>query len=329
MAQTQKYAAIGQLQIIEETSQDTHLPPAATDGGFVLAEDITWAVDGSNNEPNVLMSGYQKMDEVPGALGATISARIPILHSGTASAAGDLSQCLKSFGLEETTSASDVAYTPLSTFDGAGGNPGPSYSVNFIQNGIRYALAGGFGNPVFTWNVGEIGYIDATWMGAYVAPAEDALETYTYDTSVPPAFIGATMSINFGGAVTPAGLTTLTVDLGNNVVLGRDASKTYGTYGARITNRKTTGSFEAEIETTAHAGYNLWTKFAAGTTGTITTGTVGSANNRYQADIGRCVLRPPELTEADGIARINCPFGVSSLTTDVEGTNHDFTLTFS
>ncbi len=332
MAQTQIYGEIAQLQVIEETSQDTHLPPAATDGGFLLVHDVTWAAEGDNVQPNALLSGFHTMDEIPGAAGATITARIPIVHSGTIDAAGDLSEAMKSFGLEETTNAStSVVYTPLSTFDGAGGNPGPSYSVNFMLNGIRYALSGGFGNPVFTWTVGESCYIDATWQGAYVAPATDALETYTYDTTTPEAFMAASgMEINFGSAVTPTAIDTLTIDLGNRLVRGMDAAATNGQYGARISGRKTTGSFGCENETTANLGMNLHAVQRAGTTGTLTTGTIGSTEgNRHKADLGRIVLRPPELSDAEGISRMNVPFSAGSATTDVEGTTHAFTLTFT
>lgn len=326
MAQTQIREKLLQVFVTEETSQDTYIAPAA--GYGFLAEDVTFAVDSSNWEPNYMRSDGFSMDEVPGLRSATISCRVPLKYSGTAGTAPETDEALKACGLEVTnTPATSDVYAPIMTFDGAGGNPGPSYTVSIIRGAFQYSAIGAFGNVSFSAEVGQPMYAEFTFQGAYYAPAADAFETISYDTSVAPVFMGATASITCGGAYTPIGVTAFSLDLGNNVVLGRCAQKTYGHYGARITSRKSTGSITCELDM---ANKDFLALQAAGTSAVFTTGAVGpSAGNRWTLAVARSILRPITIGAADGIVTTEIPFAVSSVSTDVEGTNDDITLSFT
>lgn len=329
MAQTQINTRLAQVHVVEESSQDTYVAPANNGTGMFMAEigDSPLAVSSSNFEPTYHRADYLSMDEIPGSVSATISFRFPLKGSGSADTAPEFGECLKACGLEETIPGAGgaITYTPLSTFDGTGGNPGPSYSCTVLEDGLAYAVKGAFGTFTISAPVGEPAYCDVTMTGAYVAPADDALETPTYQTTVAPAFMGA--SITIAGA-TPKGVENLEFDLGNIIRMGPDANEATGFYGARITGRKSSGSLDPEAVLVAtRDDFALW---RAGTTGAITTGAVGSgADNSWQIDIARASRRPPELSNADGIRKYSIPFGVVALATDVEGTNFDFTLTFT
>jgi hypothetical protein len=211
------------------------------------------------------------------------------------------------------------------TFDGAGGNPGQSYSVSFLENGTRYAIGAAFGTFTLTAEVGLPGRLAFEYQGQFQSYADDALESPTYNTTAPPTFTGASFATNFGGSYTPKGVTTFSFDKGNVIALGRDANQSTGIYGARITSYNSGGSFECEQVLQATNDY-IGTQ-RAGTTGTVTTGTVGgTAGNIWNFSTTRSVLRPVELAEADGIRRLTVPFSAGSATTDVEGTNHAWTL---
>jgi hypothetical protein len=233
--------------------------------------------------------------------------------------------------MEETVNAAvSVVYTPLSVFNGTGGNPGQSYSVSVLENGVRYAIHGAFGNFTLTAGVGggEPGFLTFTFTGGYVAVADDALEAPTYQTTTAPAFQGATFATNIGGAYTPKGINTLEFDLGNTVTLGRDVNDAAGIYGARITGRRSFGSFDPEMVLVATEDF--FGNQRAGTAGTIATGVIGStAGNKWQLSIARAVLRPIELQDREAIRALTVPFAVSSLPTAVEGTNADVSLTFT
>lgn len=331
MAQTQLYAKKAQITIAEEVTVDTYVAPDGAGTGMFLAEEVTVAWDSSNYEPNQAHGDFLQMDEVPGPCSGTMSFRVPIKGSGTAGTAPEYAEALKACGYEETVvPATSVTYTPLSTFDGAGGNPGQSYSVSLLLNGIRYAIKGSFGNAVISGNVtgGEPGFLDFAFQGAYVAVADDALESPTYQTTTAPSFLGATFAMNFGGAHTPKGINNFSLDTGNQITIGRDINESSGIYGARITGRRSFGSFDPEMQLVATEDYHgTW---RAGTSGTITTGAIGStAGNIWTLSVARAVLRPISNSNREGIHALEIPFGVSSIATDVEGTNADVSLVYT
>jgi hypothetical protein len=330
MAQTQIRTRIAQIQVQEETAQDTYLAPTGGGANMFLAENVSASWESENWVPNYVRADGLNMDEVPGTISGTISFEIVLKGSGSAGTAPDWIEAIKACGVEDTTDATGgtVTLSPLMTFDGAGGNPGPSYSVSFLENGTRYALGAAFGNFTLTAEVGVPARLAFTFQGQYQAYADDALEVPTYNTTAAPAFLGASFATNFGGSYTPKGLTTFSFDKGNVIALGRDANESTGIYGARINSYNSGGSFECEQGLQATNDY--FGDWRAGTTGTVASGTIGgTAGNQWAFATTRSVLRNVELAEADGIRRLTVGFSAGSATTDVEGTNHPWTLTLT
>jgi len=327
MAQSQIYLKRAQVFCVEETAQDTYEEQAAADA--VLAEQVTVTIDSSNYEPTTVRGDFLSSDETPGLASVSFSFRVPLHGSGTAGTAPEFDSLLKASGFEVVNvPATSDTYTPLSTFDGTGGNPGPSYSCTLIEGGVSFKAKGGFANVAFEGVVGEPMFMNFTFTGAYEPVTDDALETASYDSPAAPSFVGATFATNFGGAYTPKGVNNFTLDLGNTVSVRNDINETAGTYGARIVNRKSTGSFDPEMVLVATEDfYGQW---LAGTTGTITTGVVGgTAGNKWSLAVARAVKRAPEPGDRDGIRILSIPFAVSSAGSDVEGTNPDITLAFT
>ena len=327
MAQTQLYTKRAQVFVKEETAQDTYEVQAAADAILAEITDTPFTLDASNYEVTTVRGDYLSSDESAGLRRATMNFRVPMHGSGTKDTPTEYGEALKACGYEETTNVgTSVSYTPLSTFDGTGGNPGPSYSVTLLEDGVSYRLKGAFGNVVFEGVVGEPMFMNFTFSGANQAVVDDALETPTYNSTVARPFQGATFALNFGGAITPKGVNNFTLDTGNTVAHMNDINDSSGVYGARITSRKSIGSFDPEMDTVANIDYfGIWN---ASTAGTITTGTVGSTDGaKWSIAIARCVTRPPELGTRDGVRIVSIPFAVSSAGTDVEGTNADITIT--
>ena len=120
-------------------------------------------------------------------------------------------------------------------------------------------------------------------MGTFQAVVDDALEAPTYNSTVPPAFLGAAVAI---GGATPKGITAFNFDLGYVIRLGVDVINATGFYGARITSRQSTGSitFESELVATRD-DWGLWT---AGTVAVVATGPSGGpAGNEWRIHIAR------------------------------------------
>jgi hypothetical protein len=333
MAQTQLYTQKAQIHIIEETTVDTYLVQATDGSGALLCEQVTLSYDSSNYEPAYVRGDFLSFDEIPGMVAATMTFRAPIKGSGTAGTAPEVGEYLKACGMEEETVATtSVTYSPVSTFDGASGNPGQSYSLSWLLNGVKHSIKGAFGTWKISATAGDPTHYEFTFSGAYNAFADDALESTSYDTTAAQPFLGATFATNIGGAYTPLGIENFSLDLGNKLAQRKDCNNASGIMGYRITGRKSTGSFDCELATDAvmAAVPHWYTSWRAGTAGTITTGAVGAtAGNIYTIAIARAILRPPESGDNEGIARLTLPFGVSSAATDVEDTNPDVSIAYT
>jgi len=325
MAQVQLYGRKAQLIFKLESSTGTFEVPAGDGSGAMLIEDgWSYTVNSTNYEPKYARVDWLNVDEIPGKKSVTITFRLPLKGSGTAGTAPEYDAVLKSCGFDVTNvGATSDTYAPVSTFSGAG-NPGGSYSCSLLVDGMRYAGKNGFCNMVITGNVGEPGFAEFTFQGGYVAPAADALEAISgYDTTIPPAFMGGALTI---AGATPTGVRDFTFDMGNNIVLIDDLADANGISGARIVDRRSTGSVRVET-LIARDDFALW---AAGTTGAITTGAIGgTAGNKWTLAITRASRKVPEMSQDNNILGHTIGFSASSVYTDVEGTTDPYTLAFT
>ncbi len=330
MAQTQLYAKKSQLHIVAETTTDTFLAPAGAGANMVLVEGISYQRNSEQRSTNYHRPDFLSADEIPGATSATLTFSWPLRGSGVAGTAPQIGNALKACGMKETTvGGTSVTYAPISTFDGSGGNPASSYSLSWLMNGKRYAMKGAFGSFKLMGEVSGFARLDFSFQGAYVAAADDALESPTYQTALAQRFTGASFSTNFGGVYVPKGVRTFEMDLGNAIVIGQDINESSGIYGSRIVARRSFGMFDCEDVLAATKDWDAIRE--AGTAGTLTTGTIGStAGNRWRCNVNRATLRPVEQdAPIDNVARLRLSYAVSSAGTDVEGTNNDVELIFT
>jgi hypothetical protein len=331
---TQIFSRKAQVVVKEEATEDTYLAPAGDGTGIMIAQNVNFSVDQTSFEPEYLRGDYLSGDVVPGSASATMSFDVPAKGSGDP---GDVvieyDSCLKACGLEATNSAgTSDTYTPISTFTGVSLLPGISYSASLLINGVRHAVGAAFANMTFAGNADGIGMFTFTFQGQYQAYADDALEAPTLQTTIPPAFRGASMAVNMAaaGSNTMTGVQNFTFDLGNVITVGKDVNNATGVYGARIVSRRSSGSIDPEIQLAATTSGDFFAAARAGTVATITTGAVGStAGNKYQFDIARAVFGMPTSSNRGGIESLTVPFTCGSLATHVEGTNADVTLTYT
>jgi len=331
MPQTQLYTKKAQVFLIEETTVDTYLVQTAASAILAEIPESPLTLESNNYEPTTVRGDFLSSDETPGMTEGTISFRVPMHGDGgtVAGVAPEYQEALKACGMSEVVDPGvSVTYHPLSTFDGAGGNPGQSYSVTVVEDGVAYRLKGCFGNVVFNGTVGDPMFAEFEFKGAHEPIIDDALETTSYDILAAPSFKGATFATNFGGAYTPLGVNNFTLDLGNIIAVRKDINGTNGVLGARITGRKSIGTFDPEM--TLVSGEDFYGTWLAGTTGTIATGVIGSAvSNKFSLTVNRSVTRPPQMGARDGVRINTIEYAVSSAGADVEGTNLDITLAFT
>ncbi len=337
---------LAQVHIKAEAADGTYLEPDGDGTNIFMAmvSDSPMSIDSANFAPDQMRNDFLVMDETPGSKSATINFQVLLKGSGTAGTQPEFDLALKACGLAEsdiTSSTLSNTYFPTSIMDGSNAGadpivtqPAQSYSVSVLENGTRYAIAGAVGNVVLTANVGEQAVLDFTMTGAYQIIAADALESPTYQAEVGPAFMGATFATNFSGAYPTIGVTSFSFDLGNTISVQRDVNSAHGVFGAKITGRRSTGSFDPEALVAGSTGGSGGTGefyptiWEGGTSGTISMGPIGAVAGGWNFDVHRAILTPPELASSDGIRKHTVGFTNTALATDSEGVGVGFSLEF-
>lgn len=148
-----------------------------------------------------------------------------------------------------------------------------SITIGKYLDGTRQTSAGCMGNFVMKGESGKPVITEWDFMGTYIAPTDTALIAPTYDTTIPPVFMGATLTI--GGTAYPIQDFELSP---NNQVVMRPVgnSSTFGYLGACIVSRRWT--FKCTVEMSLLATKDWYGLYVAGTTSALSL-VVGAATH--------------------------------------------------
>lgn len=162
------------------------------------------------------------------------------------------------------TSASEV-FKPSSKGVGTGAAGGASATPRSLtmgvyedNSGLVKQLVGATGNVRFTFSSGQMVVMEFSFSGVWVDVADNTtLPAPNYPSELPLSTLGATMTL--AGAAVPC-WQTLSIDLGNEVVLRPCGTKAKGLVSSLITNRRVTGQIDPEAtQTGTFDPYNDWT----------------------------------------------------------------------
>lgn len=221
---------------------------------------------------------------------------VEVKGAGSLGVAPEYGPLLRACGFAETIVAStSVTYKPTSTF---GSNS--SVTIYYFQDGVRYRVTGCRGNVSFSGKVGEVMTLNFKMTGTLNAsdPTDSAAFTPTYQSTVPPVFLGANMfSLD---AYNPA-FTAFEWDVGNELLLGGNANSANGYGEIRIASRDLRGTIDPEY--TLVATQTWLSDWVTGATQalTMTLGTAGG--NRLVLTMPSVRYIEPAFDERDG-ARI-------------------------
>ena len=306
---------------LEGTAYTLNAPVAAD---CFYAFDASYQPSGELFKRQETRDHFGRFDGIPGIATGQISFKVTIVGSGTAGTAPHFQDALSACGMSETiVAATSVTYKPVSTFDGAGDNQGATYTVAIFEDGVRYAIKGAQGSVKFTCKAGEPLVAEFSFSGGYVAPIDVSVPTPAgVSTEVPPTFLSAGLSTI--GTYTPV-FESLEFDMARALSPVTDANDANGTKGFEITGHDPVGSFDPDMVLIATNDY--FAQWRAGTTGTITTGTIGSAGNQIQMVATRCQYDAHSMDEAEGRRKLGSSFIITTSTSASEG--DDFSLAFT
>jgi hypothetical protein len=272
-----------------------------TNTEVVLTTDIpTYEATPDVIERNATSASHDSRGVVIGKRSAKISFKMWIRGLSAASGGGNpndfgaaLRACSVTVAYSGTTPNEIATYTPNSSaLDYA--------TIAIYRDGKRYMIHGAQGNCVLTFRTGAPTLAEFTFTGIYNAPTTAALLTPTYSAIVEPPFLSASLSIlGFGTAK----IDSLTLDLGNEVVIRPYPNTTTGIFTAQIVSRKPKFTIDPEEEVVATKDF--WAEFIAGTLGSITTGLFpsnGTNYNQFTFTMPNAQYSGLKLDARDGIA---------------------------
>ncbi len=173
----------------------------------------------------------------PGKRSARLSFDVELVGTAAAGSAIHYSDALLACGVAETLSASTSAtYKPATSSI-------PSVTLGLYMDGKIYTLWGARGTAVLNLMAGQAGILSMDFLAADFSVLDGALLSgVSYNAIMPPTVQGATLTIDSFAAI----VESLSIDLGNELVLRRDISSSSGHKSAVINDRRPIMTFNPE-----------------------------------------------------------------------------------
>ncbi len=299
---------VAKVESVEGTAETLN----ASDGG-ILAIDPKVEADIAMGARSPAMATLSKLPQVPLGCKAKISFKAEMKGAGSAYASNNIPALGKYFracGFAETittTSGSEkAAYAPASA--GA-----PSLTLALYEDGVIKKILGARGTMKITAKTNEIVYTEFEFTGVWGGVTDGALLTPTYEGTIPPVFLGSTLTVGAYSLVAAG----VDIDLGNKLHVRTDPTSAAGYRSAVITDRDVTGKFDPEMATVAaHDFFGLW---KAGTSAALVIGPVGATQyNRWKITAPKLVYTKVGDAEREGLAVADTAFQLAMSSGDDE-----------
>lgn len=291
----------------EEVTYNVDPTPVAADA--VLVEDLQVDFRGARMISRTgTRTSLGQLKKVFGGSLLGLRFNVEIKGSGVAGTPPEIAPLLKACRMAETTVAStSVTYKPSS------GSTQKSCAIYLYEDGLRYVVTGCRGTVSGNLATGGVGKLSFDMVGHFTGPTDTPLIAPAYDSTVPPAIIGAPFVVDGYAAVIAA----LNFDLGNRMALLPSMSSADGYGEVTITGRDVRGSFDPESVSVATKDFvGQWKSRAAVV---IDTGVIGStAGNRYRVQFPAASYREISRAEREGARALDIGFDAAESTTDDE-----------
>lgn len=238
-----------------ETTAGTAETITASEAVFNAYDISIQPTIGWNERP--AQGSFSALPGVVGTQAGTVSFKTELFGDGAGGTPTWASTLFPACAFTETA----TVFTPKSD---SPGSVVKTITLAIYTNGMRKALRGCSGTFKVMFTTGNIVVIEWTFTGVWVTPTDATILAPTYPTLIPVRFSNPTSFTIGGSAVTC--LETMTIDIGNEVILRPCQSATDGSgiSYAMITGRKPKLTMNPEARLVAtEAVHTLW---VAGTT---------------------------------------------------------------
>lgn len=267
-------------------------------------------------EREIIRSSLNPEQAVYGGSLMSFQFDVEMKGSGAAGTAPRLGALLQACGMDETVVAStSVTYNPLSDLSAH-----VTCTIGYKEGGNYRQAKGCMGTVSIACVAGEYAKLTFNMTGKIESEAVAAAPTASFESTVPPAFLGATFVI--GAFAAP--VESVNLDMQNTVTPGIDPNNADGfSTFVRITARNTVGTVNPEKELISAKDYVA--ELRAGTSQAIQTGVIGgTGGNQWALAMPTCYFREAGGGDRDELMTWELGFGA----TDTDGTD-DMSLQFT
>lgn len=274
-----------EIEAVEGTAETLE----AADAFLAFAASFSPAQEVKERNPGT--SSLSPHPGVPGKRSATMSFDVELGGTGNAGDPLPFADALKACGVQETLVANTSAtYAPAS-------DSVPSVTIALYDDGKIYKMWGARGKFTIDFVDGEPAVIHFEFTGADWSEADgNLLAGVSYNTTLPPAFIGAQLTIDAYSAI----IEKLTLDSGNNVTLRPDANASSGHKSAVITSRRPTITLDPE--NVLVATHDFLGKWRSGTQMALSTTLGSAAGNTIAVTMPKIQYQEAGLGDRSGIS---------------------------
>jgi hypothetical protein len=212
----------------------------------IEAYDIQVTTQFGRFDRDNMKSYLSKLPGIVGTKACQITFTCPVRHTANATTLDVWERALQGCGfklatstLSPTSNGDDQVTLTIEVCIGAFGS-GSSEAVVFKAKGC-------VGNVQFEGKVGQPLLAKFTFMGVYNGVVDSTIEVPTAETGIPGIFQG--VSFTWGG--TARICSTISLDLGNQLVMRESVNATAGLLHGVITDRRPTGSIDPDLELVA------------------------------------------------------------------------------
>lgn len=211
---------------------------------------------------------YSRDVSVAGKRSITITFKVDFQKSAAATTAPKYFKCLRACAMKETTGASGMTLVTNSLYNAVPA----TIEVAEMDEGATpsYVVVkahGCMGNAKLVCsNIGEPMHIELEFKGVLNSITDRAWAARLVPTTFDSAMVEAVMGVGITMFSQPQQINTFTVDLGNDVQVFTDPSKSQGLEGARVVDRNPTMEMDPDLELIATQGdFARWTGNTTGT----------------------------------------------------------------
>lgn len=254
-----------------EVTYNTDPTPTTTDAILVRGRPTLSSEGLRMVERNAVRASLGQLQSIYGGTLKRLAFECEVKGSGTAGTAPEIGPLLEACGLDETIVAStSVTYTPESSSH-------ESVTIYYFEGGRkRHILTGCRGTVTLRLEAGGILVAAFEFVGHYTEPTDQSLPSPSYDSTVPRAGLGMTVSLNGVTAIVARSWEWM---LDNTIAYSPSLSATDGYGDVQITRRNVRGSIEIEAE--LDSVIDVDNLLSGGTRFAFASGTLGStAGNR-------------------------------------------------